>query len=109
MSLLSMPFVETSADTGLHIAAFVVMVATIVLAAIGFWKIHELPMDKAHKSEHRQLGLITVLTWIGFIWHWVWVIAVIIAFTDFESAVRKIRDIWHTSSVESTQQLEESK
>ncbi|MGR2768951.1 MFS transporter [Photobacterium ganghwense] len=94
MSLVSMPFVDTGVDTALHIVAGVVLVGAIVAAAYGFWRIHELPIQKAHKKEHRQLGLITALTWIGFIWHWVWVMAVIIAFVDGEAALRRIRDIW---------------
>ncbi|BAX54857.1 TPA: MFS transporter [Photobacterium damselae] len=95
MSLFSMPFVDTGVDTALHVFAGVVLIATIAAAAIGFWKIHEIPIHKAHKSDHHQIGLITALTWIGFIWHWVWVVAVIVAFVDGEQALRRIRDIWH--------------
>ncbi|OAN11204.1 MFS transporter [Photobacterium jeanii] len=94
MSLFSMPFVGSGVDTTLHVIAGVVMVGTIAAAAFGFWRLHELPIKKAHSKEHHQLGLITVLTWIGFIWHWVWVIAVVIAFVDGEQALRRIRDIW---------------
>lgn len=84
MSLLSVPFVGTGADTALHVVAGVVLVATIAAACYGFWRIHELPINKAHSKEHHQLGLITALTWIGFIWHWVWVLAVIVSFVDME-------------------------
>lgn len=94
MSLFSMPFVDTGVDTALHVVATVVLVGVIGAAAYGFWRIHELPIQKAHHQEHHQLGLITALTWIGFIWHWVWVIAVVIAFVDGEQALRRIRDIW---------------
>ncbi|WP_220770004.1 MFS transporter [Shewanella sp. MBTL60-007] len=94
MSLFSMPFVDTGVDTALHGVAAVVMVATVAAAAFGFWKIHELPINKAHKEQHHQIGLITALTWIGFIWHWVWVVAVIVAFVDGEKALRRIRDVW---------------
>ncbi|MGR5126750.1 MFS transporter [Photobacterium swingsii] len=94
MSLFSMPFVDSGVDTALHVIASVVMVGTIAAAAFGFWRLHELPIQKAHSKEHHQLGLITALTWIGFVWHWVWVIAVVIAFVDGEQALRRIRDIW---------------
>ncbi len=94
MSLFSMPFVDTGVDTALHGVAAVVMVLTVAAAAYGFWKIHEMPINKAHKEKHHQIGLITALTWIGFIWHWVWVIAVIVAFVDGEKALRRIRDVW---------------
>ncbi|NRD72287.1 MFS transporter [Shewanella sp. VB17] len=95
MSLFGMPFVGTGADTALHVIAFVGMVGTICAIAVGFWKIHELPINKAHEKEHSQVGLITVLTWIGFVWHWVWVLAVFVAFVDGEKALTKVRDIWH--------------
>ncbi|OBU18011.1 MFS transporter [Photobacterium aquimaris] len=107
MSLLSMPFVDTNVDTVLSVFAGVVLIATVAAVAIGFWKIHELPIHKASTKEHHQIGLITALTWIGFVWHWVWVLAVIIAFVDGEQALRRLRDIWHgdripASVVEST-------
>lgn len=94
MSLVSMPFVDSGVDTALHIMAAVVLIGTVAAAAYGFWRIHELPIQKAHTKEHHQIGLITALTWIGFVWHWVWVIAVFIAFVDGEQALRRIRDIW---------------
>ena len=94
MSLLSVPFVGTGADTALHVVSGVVLVASVIAAVSGFWRIHELPINKAHSSDHHQLGLITALTWIGFIWHWVWVMAVIIAFVDMEKAIIRLRDIW---------------
>ncbi|ASI92150.1 MFS transporter [Vibrio mediterranei] len=96
MSLLSVPFVGTSADTALHVLSGIVLVASVVAAVYGFWRIHELPINKAHSKDHHQLGLITALTWIGFIWHWVWVLAVIIAFVDMEKAIVRLRDIWHS-------------
>ncbi|MFS1921714.1 MFS transporter [Vibrio lentus] len=98
MSLLSVPFVGTGADTALHVVAGVVLVATIAAACYGFWRIHELPINKAHSKEHHQLGLITALTWIGFIWHWVWVLAVIVSFVDMEKAIINLRDTWRAPS-----------
>lgn len=102
MSLISMPFVDSGVDTALHIMAAVVLIGTIAAAGYGFWRIHELPIQKAHTKEHHQIGLITALTWIGFVWHWVWVIAVFIAFVDGEQALRRIRDIWKGNDEEST-------
>lgn len=101
MSLLSVPFVGTGADTALHVVSAVVLVASIGAAIYGFWRIHELPINKAHSRDHHQLGLITALTWIGFIWHWVWVLAVIIAFVDMEKAIIRLRDIWNSASKKS--------
>ncbi|MDR9829863.1 MFS transporter [Vibrio sp. FNV 38] len=96
MSLLSTPFVGTNADIILHSVAFFVLVGSITAALYGFWRIHELPISKAHRKEHNQIGLITVLTWIGFLWHWVWVIAVILAFVDIEKSIITLRDTWHS-------------
>ncbi|RTR38156.1 MFS transporter [Shewanella canadensis] len=108
MSLLGMPFVDNSADTVLHVVALVVMVGTVTALVVGFWKIHELPINKAHKEDHHQLGLITALTWIGFVWHWVWVLAVFVAFIDGEKALRRLRDIWHEPGDHQKSTLEES-
>ncbi|MGF1766800.1 MFS transporter [Enterovibrio makurazakiensis] len=94
MSLLATPFVDASTDTVLHVVAAVVLVGSVCAIAFGFWKIHELPVSKAKKKKHQQMGLITALTWIGFLWHWVWVVAVIVAFVDSDQALRRIRDIW---------------
>ncbi|WP_406610696.1 MFS transporter [Agarivorans sp. JK6] len=100
MSLVSMPFVGGAADTALHAVAITVLLGTIVAIGFGFWKIHELPVHKAHSKKHQQIGLISALTWIGFIWHWVWVIAVIIAFVDGEKALCRIRDIWKENDMQ---------
>ena len=103
MSLFSIPFVDSGVDTALHGVALVVLVVTVAAAAIGFWRIHELPINKAHKEKHQQIGLITALTWIGFLWHWVWVLAVLVAFVDSGKALRRIRDIWRESEPSSPQ------
>ncbi|WP_375748558.1 MFS transporter [Vibrio sp. HN007] len=94
MSLLSVPFVGTGADTALHVVAGIVLLSTVGGAIYGVWRLHELPISKAHNQNHHQIGLITVLTWIGFVWHWVWVLAVIIAFADIEKMIVRLRDIW---------------
>lgn len=97
MSLVSMPFVGTGADVALHALSATVLVATVGALLFGFWKLHELPVHHAKKKEHRQIALISMLTWIGFVWHWVWVLAVIIAFVDGPAMLRNVRDIWNES------------
>ena len=94
MSLFSVPFVDTGTDTVLHVVATVILIVTIGATLYGIWKFHELPINKAHSKEHHQIGLITALTWIGFIWHWVWVVAVMLAFIDMEKAIIHLRDTW---------------
>ncbi|MGR5117754.1 MFS transporter [Vibrio astriarenae] len=97
MSLISTPFVGTGADTALHVVAFSVLILSVGAAVYGFWRVHELPISKAHHRQHNQVGLITILTWIGFIWHWVWVLAVILAFVDIEKAIISVRDTWRAT------------
>ena len=106
MSLVSMPFVGSGQDLGLHVIASVVMLGSIIALAYGFWKLHELPINKAHSKQHQQIGLITALTWTGFVWHWVWVLAVICAFVDAEKALIKIRDIWRQPTTAVTKNAE---
>ncbi|GEA50781.1 hypothetical protein VIN01S_15850 [Vibrio inusitatus NBRC 102082] len=109
MSLVSLPFVGSNADTALHVVAAVVLVGTLVAVCVAFWKLHELPIHKAHSSGHHQIGLITVLTWIGFIWHWVWVLAIIAAFLDLETAIVRVRDIWRHGSLDKANDLSTDK
>ncbi|MGF1698499.1 MFS transporter [Vibrio lamellibrachiae] len=97
MSLVSVPFVGTTADTVIHVVSGLVLIATIGAVLFGFWKFHELPISEAHSKKHQQIGLITALTWIGFLWHWVWVVAVIVAFVDAEKAIISVRDTWRSA------------
>lgn len=94
MRIINMPFVATGTDIALYIGSASIMITAIVAMLYGFWKLHELLIKKAHQEQHHQIGLIATLTWIGFVWHWVWVIAVFIAFIDTERALIKIRDVW---------------
>lgn len=96
MSLFATPFVDTNVDTILHVVATVVMLSSVVLSLWVFWKVHELPIHKAkEKNKYHQIELVTILTWIGFIAHWVWVIAVFIAFIDVDKLIRSIVRIKH--------------
>ena len=108
LSIVSVPFVGTDIDTALHVVASVVLLGSIVVVAYGFWKFHELPISKAHSQEHHQISLITALTWIGFLWNWVWVMAVVVAFLDGEKALIKIRDIWKNQPQQDAENEEQS-
>lgn len=109
MSLLSVPFVDTGSDTALHLVAGLVLIASVAAGIFGFWKLHEIPINKAHSEDHHQIGLITALTWIGFIWHWVWVVAVILAFVDMDKAILHLRETWRYGSLEAPQNLTDTK
>lgn len=99
-----MPFVGTNTDVVLHVVASVVLVVSVCATAYAFWKLHEIPIQKAHQSDHRHLGLITILTWVGFFWHWVWVLAIIVAFFDLEEAIIHWRDVWYRQPQQPAQQ-----
>lgn len=91
MSLFSVPFVGTGVDSGLHVAAFFIMIVTVIGSLYIFWKLHEMPLEKARKSnKYHQYELITILTWIGFFIHWAWVVAVVIAFFDFDKFMHRV-------------------
>ena len=94
MALLHMPFVGTGADTGIHIVAGVVLLGTLAAALYYFWKFHEIPLHEAERKNHPQMALVATLTWVGFFWHWVWVLAIIIAYLDAGKLLRTARDIW---------------
>ena len=91
MALLHMPFAQTGVDTTLHVVAAVVLLGAIIALVYFFWRFHELPVHEAEKRNHPQLALVATLTWVEFFWHWVWVIAIIIAYVDGEQLVR---DTW---------------
>ncbi|MDA9556307.1 MFS transporter [Vibrio sp.] len=94
MSLLSPPFVGSSIDTVLHVIAGISLIGGVGTVGWGFWRVHELPVHHAKKKESRQIALISILTWIGFLMHWVWVLAVIVAFVDFDKLVLHFRQLW---------------
>lgn len=111
MSLFATPFVDTNVDTILHVVAAVVMFGSVAFSLWVFWKVHELPIHKAKTSNRfHQIELVTILTWIGFIAHWVWVIAVVIAFIDFEKVVKNFYRFKHDmQKIKEDEEKEESK
>ena len=109
MSLIATPFVGGTTDTVLHVISFLLLVSVIGGSLFAFWKLHELPVHKAKKTnKYHQIELVTILTWIGFFIHWVWVVAVIIAFTDLEQIIKGIRQVWSNSTPENDKSLPEN-
>lgn len=91
MSLFATPFVGTNVDIILHVVGSFVMFASVGISLWAFWKVHELPIHKAkEKNKYHQIELVTILTWIGFFAHWVWVIAVFIAFIDVDKTIKSV-------------------
>lgn len=69
------------------------LLVIIVIVLIYAWRLHELPVHKAGRSQMRQAGLVSALTLMGLFAHWVWVVALFIAFMDwnaFEDALVRV-------------------
>lgn len=59
----------------------VIVVAGLMLA----WHLHEIPKHKAEKKKMRQAELVSALTLLGLFEHWVWAVALFIAFMDWQA------------------------
>lgn len=63
-----------------------------VYALVYGWKIHELPKHKAEHKKMRQAELVSALTLLGLFEHWVWAVALFIAYTDWVG----VEEFWIT-------------
>jgi hypothetical protein len=75
------------------------LLIAIVVALIYAWRLHEIPKHKAEHKKMRQAELVSALTVLGLFEHWVWVVALFIAYMDWDavddwvlSIVRRSRD-----------------
>ena len=59
----------------------IIVVAILMLA----WRIHEIPAHKADHKKMRQAELVSALTLLGLIEHWVWAVALFIAYVDWNA------------------------
>ncbi len=67
----------------------VIIVAVLMLA----WRVHEIPAHKADHKKMRQAELVSALTLLGLFQHWVWAVALFLAYVDwneFEEFVVRI-------------------
>jgi hypothetical protein len=64
----------------------IIVVALLMLA----WRIHEIPAHKADHKKMRQAELVTALTLLGLFEHWVWAVALFMAFMDWNA----FEDFW---------------
>jgi hypothetical protein len=58
-----------------------IVVALLMLA----WRIHEIPAHKADHKKMRQAELVSALTLLGLLEHWVWAVALFIAYMDWQA------------------------
>jgi hypothetical protein len=58
-----------------------IVVALLMLA----WRVHEIPAHKADHKKMRQAELVSALTLLGLLEHWVWAVALFIAYMDWQA------------------------
>lgn len=56
----------------------------IVWVMVVAWRIHEMPAHRADHKKMRQAELVSALTLLGLFMHWVWAIALFLAYVDWE-------------------------
>jgi hypothetical protein len=73
------------ADWLLYLLLPLLLVIVIAILMIA-WRIHEIPKHKADHKKMRQIELVTALTLLGLLEHWVWAVALFIAYMDWQAA-----------------------
>jgi hypothetical protein len=73
------------ADWLLYILLPLLAIIIIAVLMLGWW-VHELPKHKADHKTMRQVELVTALTLLGLFQHWVWAVALFIAYMDWGAA-----------------------
>ena len=71
-----------------NIFMYIVLILTLLIvcgAIYGVFKLHHIPKNKWHKEYTMDIGLINILSLLGWIWHSLWVVAIIIAFINWKS------------------------
>lgn len=71
------------ADWPLYILLPMLLIIVVAILVVG-WHIHEIPKHRAEKKKMRQVELVSALTLLGLIEHWVWAVALFFAFTDWD-------------------------
>lgn len=74
-----------------------ILLPLLLLIVVGLlmlaWHVHEIPKHKADKKNMRQAELVSALTLLGLFQHWVWAIALFIAFLDWDAAEDRLVSI----------------
>jgi len=58
-----------------------IIVGVLMLA----WRVHEIPAHKADHKKMRQAELVSALTLLGLLEHWVWAVALFLAYVDWQA------------------------
>ncbi|TDR30764.1 hypothetical protein [Hydromonas duriensis] len=56
-----------------------------IFALMYLWRLHEIPKHKAEHKKMIQAELVSALTILGLFEHWVWAVALFIAYTNWNS------------------------
>lgn len=72
------------ADWLLYILLPLLALIIVVLLMLA-WRVHEIPAHKADHKKMRQVELVTALTLLGLFQHWVWAVALFIAYMDWQA------------------------
>lgn len=73
------------ADWVMYILLPLLLIIIIIALMVG-WRLHEIPKHRAEHKKLRQAELVSALTLLGLFQHWVWAIALFIAYLDWEQA-----------------------
>ena len=71
----------------------IIVVALLMLA----WHVHEIPKHKADKKNMRQAELVSALTLRGLFEHWVWAVALFLAYLDWEATEDRLVNLLRRS------------
>jgi hypothetical protein len=57
----------------------------VVAGLMAAWRVHEIPAHKADHKKMRQVELVSALTLLGLFLHWVWAVALFLAYVDWNA------------------------
>jgi len=72
------------ADWFLYILLPILLIVGVGVLML-LWHLHEIPKHKADRKKLRQAELVSALTLLGLFEHWVWAVALFIAYTDWDA------------------------
>ncbi len=72
------------ADWLLYILLPLLLAIVVGVLMLG-WRVHEIPAHKADHKKMRQVELVSALTLLGLLEHWVWAVALFLAYVDWQA------------------------
>lgn len=71
------------ADWLLYLLLPLLLLIVVGVLMLG-WRVHEIPAHKADHKKMRQTELVSALTLLGLLEHWVWAVALFLAYVDWQ-------------------------